>query len=196
MKADLQMAEPRSATILRHTRQAVEDHRLVVTSFANDVVDRYLATHPMHLRVVKFREPMGDVDALCDALKHNAQIVDRYIKGVLKAFPADLEEAWTEALPAPYRSACECELVRRRGFLGARLRTEAERADASIADVMHEFADFVSANGEAMVDGQYDDAERTRTVREIDDVIAALISFRQQLAGPQGAIVMKSERDA
>lgn len=195
------MAEPRSATILRYTRQAVNEHRLVVTTFANEVVDRYLATHPMHMRVVKFREPAGDVDALCDALKHNAQIVDRYIKGVLKAFPADLEEAWTTALPAPYRAACECELVRRRGFLGAKLRTQADRADASIADVMHEFADFVSANGEAMVDGQYDAVERARTVHEIDDVIAALISFRQQLAGVAaarlaGVALAKDKRDA
>lgn len=182
MKCDLQMAEPRSATILRHTRQAILDRRLVVTAFANEVVDRYLATHELHQRVVKFREPAGDVDTMCDAMKHNAQVVDRYIKQVIKAFPSDLEEAWTAALPQPYRLACERELVRRRGFLGAKLKTEEDGAGACIADVMREFGEMVASSSDALRDGAFDGAERTRTVGEIDDVIAALISFRQTLA--------------
>lgn len=182
MKRDLQMAEPRSATILRHTRQAILDRRLVVTGFANEVVDRYLATHEVHKRVVKFREPAGDVDTMCDAMKHNAQVVDRYIKEVIKTFPADLEESWTAALPQPYRLACERELVRRRGFLGATLRTDEDGPAACIADVMHEFGEMVSASSEALRDGEFDPSECTRTVSEIDDVIASLISFRQLLA--------------
>lgn len=182
MKCDLQMAEPRSATILRHTRQAILDRRLVVTAFANEVVDRYLATHELHQRVVKFREPAGDVDTMCDAMKHNAQVVDRYIKQVIKAFPSDLEEAWTAALPQPYRLACERELVRRRGFLGATMRTDEDGPAACIADVVHEFGEMITASSEALRDGRVDDAECARTVTEIDDVIAALISFRQTLA--------------
>lgn len=194
MKFDLQMTEPRSAVILRFTRHAIRERQLVVTSFAAEVVERYLASHEVHERVVTFREPAGDVDAISDAMKHNAQIVDRHIKGLIKTFPADLEEAWTDALPAAYRLACQRELVRRLGFLGALARPAQESPHASMADVMHEFAEFVGVVGRVLMDGEITQEERTEVLREISDAQSALESFKQQLlqAGERGRVVEMS----
>ena len=189
MKCDLQMAEPRSATLLRHTRQAIRERRLVVTSFAAEVADRYFASHEVHLRVVKLREPVGDVEAMHEAMKHNAQIVDRYIKGVLRAFPVDLEEAWTDALPEPYRLACQRELARRMGFLGAMVKQAGDCAHASMADVLHEFGEFVAISRLALATEELTHQARLRFVQELDDVVAALTSMRQQAtAGVPGEV--------
>lgn len=188
MKNDLQVAASRSGVLLSYTRRAIRERQLVVTTFAAEVAERYLARHEVHERVVKFREPVGDTGQLMEAMRHNTQIVDRYIKGVVRAFPADLEEAWTDALPPAYRLPCRRELVRRLGFLGALVRPAGECAHVAMADVMHEFAEFVAVAGAALRDGKVTAEERAAVLREITDAQAALESYRHQMtSGTDGA---------
>ena len=197
MKSELQMGESRSHVILRFTRQAMKDRRLVVSNFAAEVADRYLASHEIHERVVKFREPVGDTDALFAAMKHNVQIVDRYITGVVKALPCDLEESWTDALPDPYRLACQRELVRRLGFLGAVAKSADDCAHGSMADVLHEFGEFVGVSGGALSREELTAEQRLRFLREADDVIAAITTLRQQIAaGQPSGVVHPLHRDS
>lgn len=182
MKFDLQMAESCSDAVLRHTRLALRDNRVTLSGFAGEVVDRYLAMHEIHKRVVKFREPVGDTDALFAAMKHNVQIVDRYLKGEVKTFPCDLVEAWTDALPEPYRLNCQRELVRRLGFVGAELKRPDDSAHVTMGDVLKEFGDFVTVSGIALSGRELSRAELLGFTKEIDDVVAALLSMKQQVA--------------
>lgn len=197
MKTELQASGSRSGVILRYTRKAIRERHLVVTAFAAQVAERYLATHELHERVVRFREPTGDTEQLVEAMRHNVQVVDRYIKGVVRAFPADLEEAWTDSLPESYRLPCRRELARRLGFLGA-LALKGEAGEhVAMADVMREFAEFVATAGDAMRDGRVTLDERAAVLREIADAQAALESYRQHMLRGMGAgqvVDMPAER--
>src|SRR5690606_41102586 len=67
--------------------------------------------------------------------------------------------------------ACEREQVRRRGFIGARVRASSDTPAGSIADAMKEFSEVVAASASALLDGQFDDTERRAIAGEIDDAI-------------------------
>ncbi len=57
---------------------------------------------PAEERRAKIKPISGDLAQMSAAQKANRQTIDRYIKGDVKAFPADLEEAWVKALPEPF----------------------------------------------------------------------------------------------
>ena len=139
--------EPRSRTILRHTRQAVADSALKPLPFSERVADRYLATTAPEDRVVPLREQGDTMTTALAAKKHNGVVVDRLIKGVVKTFPADLEDAWVCELPLPYRQRCEHDLAARRGLVPIK-DPRAERAPSHHAG---ELAALLKEAGEACV---------------------------------------------
>lgn len=116
MKRDLQ--EPRSQVIFRHTDAALRSTGMTLQRFATAVSDMYQSRVAELDRIVDFH--LGTTtDQIVKAEKANLQLVTRFLRGVVK-LPADLEEAWVEALPEPNRTDCARELARRYGFIGAR----------------------------------------------------------------------------
>ncbi|MEO7773586.1 MAG: hypothetical protein ABIT61_02630, partial [Steroidobacteraceae bacterium] len=111
---------------------------------------------------------------------------NRILNGVVK-FPDDLEESWVAAIPSTHRASLIRELAARYGLLAA-------RAPAAVNDVtgqMQQFAALSCEFGQTIeslapifADGKCDAQDRihlTRALSELDDLIAASVTLRQQL---------------
>ena len=97
--------EPRSETLARHVREALNtDGRLTERSYAERVMELYHAAVPLHLRRVPF-ELATTGDAVERAQRSNAQTIHRFLSGETR-MPVDIEEAMIDALPDPIRERC------------------------------------------------------------------------------------------
>lgn len=124
--------ETRTQLIRRIAREALLARQLNVQHFAEAFVERAHAMMPMAFAETKLRLPHpSDADQHEKDCANNRQIVDRWIKGVVQAFPADLEEAWVLALPTPWQGAALRELSDRYGLIPAQAPDASDlRADA------------------------------------------------------------------
>lgn len=188
MKRGPHFLPPLQSVVFGYTRRMLDETATNANSFAMDVADRYLATVAPDVRTVPFK--LGEGDALLSAMKANGQTLRRYMDGTVKSLPADLLDAWVLALPEPYRSDCERDLARRRGRYSIGVPAELDGAElASIADVMKETGELCATWGQALADGRVSHCEERRIVDESDDVIAAVLALRRQMASrrqPQG----------
>lgn len=175
MKPGPQFLPPRQSVVYAFTRRMLDETALNAASFAMTVAQVYTARTAMDVRTVPFRTDNAD------ALKHNAQILRRYMDGTLKTLPADLEDAWVLALPEPYRSDCEQALARRRGRVSVAL-PEAESEDAAaMAQVMGRAGELCATWGKSLQDGVIDARERDAMLVSSDGVMAAVLRFRGHL---------------
>lgn len=157
--------------------------------FGMEVADRYLQLTAEDDQEVPFRITRGgDGDA---DKKHNGKILGRYLDGVVKTLPADLEDAWVLSLPDVYRSECERELGRRRGILPIPMPHLDESNDvAGIGRVMSEMGDLVTSLGPALADGVIDEKDLPhvrKILNEADDVLVAVITLRKRFAAISGS---------
>ncbi|KFN42323.1 hypothetical protein [Arenimonas oryziterrae] len=163
------------------TRKMLNATAQNVMTFAMHVAERYLEQVHPDFRQVKFRED------LVASAKSNAQILDRYMKGTVKVLPADLEDAWVDALPEPYRSDCERELAARRGrYSEKRIEATAHGEAIGLADLATQFGELVTALGPALSDGRITESDlphARRIVAEADDLISAVLATRRNVAG-------------
>jgi len=185
MKPKPHFLPKRQTVIYGFTEQMLRDTGSNRRSFAMAVADQYLSMYAQDDREVPFRITLGgEGDGDADK-KHNGQILGRYLDGVVKTLPADLEDAWVMSLPEPYRSNCERELCRRRGVLPIRLDAlEASAQTVGIGQMMSDFGDLVSAMTPAMADGVIDEKDRPyvrRIVKETDDMVIGLLTFRKSV---------------
>ncbi|CAH0174988.1 hypothetical protein [Stenotrophomonas lactitubi] len=185
MKPKPHFLPKRQTVIYGFTEQMLRDTGTNRRSFAMVVADQYLSMYALDDREVPFRITLGgEGDGDADK-KHNGQILGRYLDGVVKTLPADLEDAWVMSLPEPYRSNCERELCRRRGVLPIRLDAlEASAQTVGIGQMMSDFGDLVSAMTPAMADGVIDEKDRPyvrRIVKETDDMVIGLLTFRKSV---------------
>lgn len=185
MKPKPHFLPKRQTVIYGFTEQMLRDTGTNRRSFAMVVADQYLSMYAQDDREVPFRITLGgEGDGDADK-KHNGQILGRYLDGVVKTLPADLEDAWVMSLPEPYRSNCERELCRRRGVLPIRLDAlEASAQTVGIGQMMSDFGDLVSAMTPAMADGVIDEKDRPyvrRIVKETDDMVIGLLTFRKSV---------------
>ena len=183
MKHAPQFLPPRQQVIYGYTRRMLDETRLNANSFAMVVAEHYLRSTAPDVRQVKFR--LGEGDELCAAMRNNGQILRRYMDGTLKVLPADLEDAWVCSLPEPYRSECERDLGRRRGFLPVQLLPVTEGSEAiGLSRLTSEFAQLLEAVAPALADGRITEADlphARRILDESDDLIAAVLGMRRQL---------------
>jgi hypothetical protein len=181
MKPARQFLPPRQSVVYGHTRRMLDQTATNYQSFAMALADSYLSSVAPDVRGVPFR--LGD-DPSAD-MKHNAQILRRYLDGTVKALPADLEDAWVMALPEPYRGECERDLSRRRGLLVVhQLQTDEAGEAVGLARLLLEFGQFVEALGPALADGRISEADAQfarRILNESDDLISAVLSVRRQV---------------
>lgn len=184
MKPESQFLRPRSAVLFDHTRRMLDQTAMCMRKFASCVAEQYVGhVHP-DLRQVPFRTGLT-TDELFKAERHNAQQLQRYMDGAIKALPADLEDAWVLALPEPYRSECERELAGRRGRYSERRMEQGEGGQvASVGHILQEFGDLMQALSPALADGKITEADlphAKRILAESDDVIAALLTIRREV---------------
>ena len=127
----------------------------------------------------------GDADK-----KHNGQILGRYLDGVVKTLPSDLEDAWVMSLPEPYRSNCERALGRRRGILPIRMDAIETSADTvGVGQLMKDFGDLCAAVSPAVADGVIDEKDRPhgqKIINETDDLVISALTFRKAVIRAMG----------
>jgi hypothetical protein len=174
----------RSAVVFEHTRRMLHETSLCVRKFAMRVTEEYMSSVEPDLRQVPFRYGVTG-DDLFKAEKHNGQIINRYLDGTVKNFPADLEDAWVRALPSPYHEQLEAELSSRRGLLAVKRLAPGEGSRAvGLSDMAREFGEAVESLAPILADGRIDanDAPYVkRFLRESDDLIATVLGVRKQL---------------
>lgn len=177
MKPAPHFLPPRKQVIYAITRRMLDETAMNAASFAVAVAENYLSLTAPDVRELKFRSAEGyDV---FEAQRHNAQIFRRYMDGTVKVLPADLEDAWVLALPAPYRDECELMLARRRGRLSVQMPGIEAGADAAaMAQVMAEAGALCSTWARSLADGVVDRGELKEIDQKSDGVIAAVLSLR------------------
>lgn len=182
MKPGPQFLPPVQSVVYGYTRRLFDETATNAQSFAVGVAERYLATTSPAARQVSFKAADTDPAA---AMRHNGQILRRYMDGGLKTLPADLVDAWVLSLPEPYRGECERDLARRRGLLPVRaIEAEASAELTSLADLAMHFGELMQALAPALADGRIDanDLPHVRKVLdESDDLITAVVSVRRRL---------------
>ena len=176
--------EPRSAVVLRHTREAMRtDTRMCIRKFASRVAEHYISTVDEHDREIQFHVGTT-LDTACDAEKANAQLIGRFLNGTVR-LPADLEEAWVHALPEPHRLECARELARRYGFLGAVIPDESDTPVSSVGDLAIRFGAAMQTLGPILADGRIDHDDCPEQVLNCiklgTDLVAAWATLNQQL---------------
>lgn len=185
MKPTSQFLPKRQSVIFAITERMIRETGTNRRCFGMEVADRYLSMTAEDDQEVPFRITRGgngDADK-----KHNGQILGRYLDGVVKTLPADLEDAWVLSLPEPYRAECERELGRRRGVLPVLLAQIDESNDtAGVGRLVQEFGELITAISPALADGVVDEKDLPHMVRildEADDVLMAVIALRKRFAG-------------
>lgn len=181
MKPNPQTSRP--VALMEITARAVRETREGVMGFADRVAEHYLATVPTEHQRVPFRPVVGDINQASAAQKANRQTVDRYIKGDVKAFPADLEEAWVHALAQPYQDEALRMLASRHGLLAAKARSPREALE-SLSDATHAFSDFLGRMAPIVADGVIDAQDQPYlkpALTDLADLQAALASIQAQL---------------
>lgn len=181
MKAKPQFLPPLQSVIYGYTRRVFDETAMNQQSFALALAERYLALVAPDVRSVPFR--LGE--DIAGAIKHNAQIVRRYMDGTVKVLPADLLDAWVLCLPEPYRSGCERDLARRRGLLAVHMpESDVAARTVGVAELATEFGQLLEAIAPALADGRLDAADlphARRILNESDDLITAVLSMRRQV---------------
>lgn len=178
----------RQDVIYGFTQQMLRETGLNRRSFAMAVADLYLQRVAEDDREVPFRITLGgDGDA---DKKHNGQILGRYLDGVVKTLPADLEDAWVLSLPESYRHNCERELARRRGILPIRIDAIDTAADTvGFGRLIKDFGDLCAAISPAVADGVIDEKDRPhghKIINESDDMVISALTFRKAVIRAMG----------
>ncbi|MEN5208006.1 hypothetical protein ABE493_07770 [Stenotrophomonas terrae] len=182
MKPAPQFMTPRQEVVYFYTDKAIRETGTNRRSYAMVVADRYLQMMAEDDCDVPFRITRGgDVE---NDKKHNGQILGRYLDGVVKKLPADLEDALVLSLPEPYHSDCERELARRRGMLAVPMPSGVRTSVASMAALFTEYAEHVEALAPALENGRFgpeDRPHRGKINATGDAVIAAVLAVRYEL---------------
>lgn len=176
--------EPRSETISRHVREALNtDARLTERSYAERVMELYHAAVPLHLRRVPF-ELATTGDAVERAQRSNAQTIHRFLNGETR-MPVDIEEAMIDALPDAIRERCMRAMAARRGLLAVTMPSDCG-ADHTLrtAALLRSTADAVTAIAPMLADGvidEHDMPHAAAALAELRRVITDATSLQAQI---------------
>lgn len=182
MKRGLQFLPRRQSVIYAVTERMLRETGSNRRTFSMAVAEQYLAITPEDDRSQAFRLTSGG--KLEDDKKHNGQILGRYLDGVVKTLPADLEDAWVLALPPLYRDDCERELAARRGMLAVRLPQGEGASMEPVAPVFAHYSGLVQALSPALADGRLGPEDRAHVPgikRQGRAVITAILALEHEL---------------
>lgn len=163
----------RSQALIDITRDYLRDTGCAAMAFSKLVSLIYLQIVPAHQRLIEIK-PWRDLDEA---------VADRIIQAQYKRFqrymerevpiPADLEEAWVEALPDPYRERAVVQLCGRYG--AATVELSHHVTCAGVGGFMGRGADFMATLAAVMGDGKID-ANDAQYLPELRQACRRLIS--------------------
>src|SRR5579859_3141704 len=163
------VAETRSEVVFRFTQAMLRERRVSLETFVGDVQDQYHLRVASAARIVEFKTD-GDVFRRAGT---NAQKLRRYMQGEVN-LPVDLEEAWVEALPHPYRAECKRELARRYGFLDVPLPDVSGISDVvSLGRLTAEYATLLQDMAPIVENGGHSAQQLVQARAVIDQLISS-----------------------
>lgn len=174
----------RSQLITQLTALAIQSTNLNVLTFSMRVAEIYNNAVPPLDRIVDLQHPGLTLESAHVASLSNGKKIDNLLKGKVK-FPADLEEAWVDALPEPHRSNLVRALAKRYGLLGTRADelTPAQQL-ANLSDVLTDAGQTACALAPIFADGKIDQADLPHLANALAVVergIADFTSLREQM---------------
>lgn len=166
----------RQDVLLDMLSQAISQTGFSESEFAVSLARRYHELVPQVHQDLPLNLPEESEDAAgylraVDALRKRVQ---RYISGHIH-IPAELEEAWVAALPAPYSERCARALVRRYGFLGvAAPQATASAGDdlACVARVSSQLGGAMQRVSEMLADGKIGPEDAALAPEAIEQLMA------------------------
>lgn len=179
----------RVSDVARHYRHRALCEGMSAVTFAQRLADAYHAITDVPDRVIEFH--LGaTAEGQLRAMKVNAKIVERLVNGDIR-LPADLLEAWCDALPKHLALECRRELARRLGFLGALMPEPSPGGTtADVATLAAEFGETVQALAPLMADGRIDNTDCPQMIRkalaEGADLMAAWATMQARLVAALG----------
>jgi hypothetical protein len=167
----------RPAHLIAITVEALRQVPGGVMAFADRVADHYLAHVPEDQRRVPLKPVVGNLDQMDKAQRANRQTINRYINGEVRAFPADLEESWVQALPPPANERALRELAERYGLLAARAPGP-NGATVTLGDIATDVGALLQRMAPIIADGRIDEADRPL----VPPALAAVRNLQSELA--------------
>jgi hypothetical protein len=149
-----------------------------VMGFADRVADHYLAHVPEDQRRVPIKPVVGDLTQMDRAQRANRQTINRYITGEVRAFPADLEESWVQALPPPANERALSELAARYGLLAARAPNSAGAA-TNLGEITKDVGSLLQRMAPIVADDRIDATD----LPFVEPAIEAVVALQAELAG-------------
>lgn len=164
----------RQSILFAQTQAACYETGLHLPDFAERVARRYNANvAPEHRNLHLPAEPEGDsADAYFhwkDALRRR---IERYLNGAVN-LPVELEKAWLEALPSPYRERAIFHLFYDLGMLPVRLPNPDECTAQNLSRVLTEHAEALSASAPIVENGRIDEADRPHAANSYKEHLEA-----------------------
>ncbi|HKJ89243.1 MAG TPA: hypothetical protein VKA48_12140 [Gammaproteobacteria bacterium] len=105
-------------------------------------------------------EPKGQgVDAYYHWKESTRRQVERLLNGSVR-MPVELEEAWIDALPSPYRERVIGQLAARLGYLAVAIPEDSDCTVESLGEVLKEHSEAVQASAPMVADGQITEDDR------------------------------------
>jgi hypothetical protein len=195
MGNESQNSEPRSRFIVRRTSEILRRAPLCVRKFASTVATLYMGRTVDHERVIQFDQESGSIDAACRAEVRNAKKVQHLLDGEVK-FPADLEEAWVDALPGPHKNDLIRELAARYGLIGARAPVcSSLHPIADLASVLRDAGEISTALAPAFANGTLDSQDAPHLLQARPIISRALADCASLLAQITTVLDMHPPRD-
>jgi len=170
-------SETRTITILRHVTNFLFSTSTTDSAFAMSVVEVYHQRVPVRAaRIFDFHETNNPVKDM----KANTQLVSRILNRVTR-MPADLEEAFVLAMPAPFREPCMRDLAERYGLLAVHIPVAEPSEDlANLQRILKETGEAITALGPILADGKIDSSDgpyAKHALQQVHEAQAALLEM-------------------
>jgi len=178
----------RPAHLIAITVEAMRQVPGGVMAFADRVSDHYLTHVPEDQRRVPLKPVVGNLDQMDKAQRANRQTINRYINGEVRAFPADLEESWVQALPPPANKRALREMAERYGLLAAR-SPKSNGATVTLGDIAIDAGALLQRMAPIIADGRIDEADRPLVPPALD----AVRNLQAELACLEAQLVVAHE---
>lgn len=181
-------AQTRSSVLIKFAQLQQAEAGIPVQKFAERVAEKYrdlvaegVRRHPLHVPPLH-----GGADDYYRVAGATLKAVQRYMDGTTP-IPADVEEAWVEALDVRYRDRCVFELCARYNVLPVLVDASADIE--RLADFMSDEAEAIRAMAPIFADGAIDrnDLPFIPVAREkIERAMADCASLLQRLDAVDG----------
>ena len=182
---ELHDAPTRTAVLILHAEMYRARHGLSHEHWCEALDAAYCDLVPEQHRAVKAPDLRNITDAktYLARLRSWDQQVRRWVDGDVR-MPVDVEEAWVEALPEPYRTDCKRELARRMGMWGAIKAADGAAGDHECwARNLQEFGAITTAMGRILADGcigPQDEAHLREMIPHADAMRSHLTSLMER----------------